>query len=65
MATVVQIHTPACGNCPGLTLQLDLGNVQINQPTAGMEQLWAMPNYDNSPPVDLCRAGVGIAGRGP
>jgi hypothetical protein len=55
MPTVVQIHTPATPTSPAVSLELQLNNVEINRPTAGMEQLWAMPNYENSPPVDLCR----------
>ncbi len=58
MPTVVQIHSPATANSPAMSLELQLGNVQINPPTLGMEQLWVMPFYENSPPVDLCRPGV-------
>jgi len=57
MPTVVQIHSPATANSPALSLEIQLGNVQINPPTLGMEQLWVMPLYENSPPVDLCRPG--------
>jgi hypothetical protein len=55
---VVQIHSPATANSAAFSLELQLGNVRINPPTLGMEQLWTMPSYENSPPVDLCRPGV-------
>jgi hypothetical protein len=57
MPTVVQIHSPATASSPAVSLELQLGNVVINPPALGMEQLWAMPSYENSPPVDLCRPG--------
>ena len=55
MPTVVQISTPAKGTSPAFTMELQLGNVEINTLAAGTGQLWAMPNYENSPPVDICR----------
>ena len=65
MPTAVQVHTPATPNSPAVSLELQLGNVEINRPYAGLEQFWAMPNYENSPPVDLCRPGPRVAGRRP
>ena len=59
MPTVVQIHSAATANSPAIRLELQLGNVVINAPALGTEQLWAMPSYENSPPVDLCRPGGG------
>jgi hypothetical protein len=64
MPTVVQIQTPATASAPAFSLELQLGNVLINQPTAGMEQLWAMPYYEGSPPADLCRPGPRVAAGG-
>ena len=44
-------------------MELQLGNVEINTLAAGTQQLWAMPNYENSPPVDICHPPQSLAGR--
>jgi hypothetical protein len=50
MPTVVKINYPAAA----LSLQLDLGNVQVNRLPVNQAELWTMPRYPGSPPVDLC-----------
>ncbi len=54
MPTVVEVRTPATQNSPALVLQVHLGSVEINRPVPAADQLWAMPVYENAPPVDLC-----------
>jgi hypothetical protein len=49
MASVVKINYPLAG----LSMRLDLGNVQINRLPANQAELWTMPQYQGSPPVDL------------
>jgi hypothetical protein len=53
MPTVVKINYPAAE----LSLQLDLGNVQVNRLPGNQAELWTMPRYQGSPPVDLCGPG--------
>lgn len=53
MPTLVELHVPATPPWQAFSLQIQLGNVQINRPMIGGEQLFAMPSYENSPPVDL------------
>jgi hypothetical protein len=42
-------------NCPmaSLSLQLDLGNVELNVPPTNPEVLFTMPTIQNSPPIDI------------
>jgi hypothetical protein len=49
MPAVVDLRLPA----QQMTMRLSLGYVEINRPMAYAEQLWAMPAYEGSPPVDL------------
>lgn len=49
MPTVVQIQCPAAQ----LNMRLDLGNVQINRLSGDPAALWSLPNYPNSPLVNL------------
>jgi len=49
MPTVVKINYPAAG----LSLRIDLGNVEMNRLPGNQVELWTMPRYPGSPPVDL------------
>lgn len=49
MPTVVKINYPAAG----LSLRLDLGHVEVNRLPGNQVELWTMPRYPGSPPVDL------------
>jgi hypothetical protein len=42
-------------NCPAaqFSMQLDLGNVELNVPPANPAEMFAMPSFQNSPPVDI------------
>lgn len=42
-------------NCPPaqFSMKINLGAVEINRPV-GNPELWAMPSYPGSPPIDLC-----------
>ncbi len=53
MPTVVKINYPAAR----LSLRLDLGDVQVNRLSGNPAELWNMPHYQGSPPVDLCGPG--------
>lgn len=44
-----------------MTIRISLGKVEINRPAANPE-LWAMPNYPGSPPIDVCSPGAIPAG---
>jgi hypothetical protein len=46
--------------CPraGLSMRIDLGNVQINRPGVVRPELFAMPQYEGSPAVNLCDPNV-------
>ncbi len=50
MPSAVRIDVPLAQ----FSMQLDLGNVQINQPPADPAELWSMPSYPGYPTVDLC-----------
>ena len=50
MPRVVEINAPRMG----LSMRLDLGNVEINGPSLETAAWWTMPHYDGWPPVDLC-----------
>jgi hypothetical protein len=50
MPTVVTIHSPAAQ----LTMQINLGNVEINRPNSTTPAYWTPPTYPNTPTVDLC-----------
>lgn len=49
MPKSVSIHCPL----NNFSMELDLGNVEINTLDSGRQELWAMPNYRGSPMVDL------------
>jgi hypothetical protein len=49
MPTVVKINYPAAG----LSLRLDLGNLELNRLPENQVELWTMPRYPGSPPADL------------
>jgi hypothetical protein len=49
MPTVVKINYPAAG----LSLRLDLGHVEVNRLPGNQVELWTMPRYPGSPPLDL------------
>ncbi len=49
MPTVVQIDCPPVG----FSMRIDLGNVRINRLPSDRAELWAMPDYQGSPAVDL------------
>ena len=42
------------------SMDINLGQVQVNRP-GGNEQLWAMPAYEGSPPINLCRPNRALA----
>lgn len=50
MPTEVEIDCPAWQ----FSMRLNLGHVEINRLEEGRRELWAMPQYEGSPPVDLC-----------
>jgi hypothetical protein len=50
MPRVVEIQAPRMG----LSMRLDLGNVEINGPSTETAAWWTMPHYEGWPPVDLC-----------
>jgi hypothetical protein len=43
-------------NCPkaGLSLRIDLGNVEINRPGPGRPDVFKLPSYEGWPTVNLC-----------
>ena len=43
-------------NCPRaeLNLRIDLGNVEVNRPLSGTAEVFAMPQYQGYPLVNLC-----------
>jgi hypothetical protein len=49
----VEIQTPATDTSPQFSLRLDLKNVRVNQLPTNQEQLWTLPNYAGSTPVNL------------
>jgi hypothetical protein len=56
MPGVVKVNYPDAG----LALRLDLGYVQVNRLPANQAELWTMPLYQGSPPVDLCGPGLQV-----
>lgn len=63
MPTLVTIHSPAVQ----LTMQINLGIVEINRPNSTSPAYWTPPIYANTPTVDLCdprlQLGQPLAGR--
>lgn len=53
MPTVAKVNFPAAG----LSLRLDLGNVQINHLPGNPAALWTIPHYQGAMPMDLCAPG--------
>lgn len=49
----VEIQTPASGASPQFTMRLDLRGVRVNQLPANQQQLWTLPNYQGSSPINL------------
>jgi hypothetical protein len=49
MPGVVTIHCPQAQ----MSMQIDLGNVEINRLSGDPASLWSMPNYPNAPLVNL------------
>ncbi len=49
MPTVVEINCPPAQ----LAMRIDLGNVEINRLSGDAAALWSMPNYPNTPLVDM------------
>jgi hypothetical protein len=49
MPRTVKINSPAAQ----FSMQLDLGNVEINVPPANPAETFSMPNFQNSPPTDI------------
>jgi hypothetical protein len=50
MPTAVSINVPPAQ----FSMQIDLGNVQINHLSGNPAALWTPPNYPGYPPIDLC-----------
>lgn len=50
MPTVVEINCPPAQ----LSMRIELGNVRINRLPGDPAELWTMPSYQGSPPVDMC-----------
>lgn len=50
MPGVVKIASPTAK----FSMQIDLGNVQVNRLSGNPAELWAMPQYPGTPVVDLC-----------
>jgi hypothetical protein len=61
MPRVVEIQVPRMG----LSMRLDLGNVEINGPSAETAAWWTMPRYEGWPSVDLCDPSLQFAPAGP
>ncbi len=61
MPTAVKMNYPAAG----ISMRLDLGNVQINRLPGNQAELWTVPRYQGSPPVDLCGPGFQPPPAGP
>jgi hypothetical protein len=61
MPRVVEIQVPRMG----LSMRLDLGNVEINGPSRETVAWWTMPRYEGWPPVDLCDPSLQFAPAGP
>jgi len=63
MPTLVTIHSPAAQ----LTMQINLGIVEINRPNSTAPAYWTPPTYADTPTVDLCdprlQLGQPLAGR--
>jgi hypothetical protein len=59
--TAVRVECPEAN----FTMRIDLGEMQVNQLQGNPAELWAMPSYPGSPPVDLGNpsAVYGAAGR--
>jgi hypothetical protein len=51
MPAAVRVNSPPAQ----FSMRINLGSVEINR-LAGTAELWAMPSYPGSPPVDLCSA---------
>jgi hypothetical protein len=49
----IEIQTPASDTSAQFSLRLDLKNVRVNQLPANQEQLWTLPSYPGSTPVNL------------
>jgi hypothetical protein len=56
MPAAVQVNCPAAQ----FAIKVNLGNVEINR-LAPNPELWAMPSYPGTPPVDLCDPRFGPA----
>jgi hypothetical protein len=50
MPRVVDVRCPLAG----LSLRIDLGNVQVNRPDGAHPSLFTLPQYDGWPSVNLC-----------
>ena len=50
MPTLIDIRLPP----HQMAIRLHLGTVEINRTIPYAEQLWTMPTYEGSPPIDLC-----------
>ncbi len=61
MPRVVEIKAPRAG----LSMRLDLGNVEINGPSMATAAWWTMPRYEGWPPVDLCDPNLQFGPAGP
>jgi hypothetical protein len=57
MPRTIDIQCPAAQ----FSMRVDLGNVQINRQMPGAEQLWAMPQYEGYPTVNLGQPNPGPA----
>jgi hypothetical protein len=40
----------------GISIQVDMGDLRVNQPAGDPSQLWSKPVYDGYPEIDLARA---------
>ena len=49
MPSAVRISCPPAQ----FSMRIELGNVEINRTAAAPAELWSMPSYPGSPPVDL------------
>ena len=51
MPTLIQVRSPL----QQFSMEITLAAVKINEPIGNPQQLWTMPIYQGSPPVNLCR----------